>query len=141
MEVLVVSIVIILMLYLVRALFLWIFKRTDLTPEIFISPRGLITILLFFAIPAEVEYAGFNSGILLYTILITSIVMALALIAKGKHIEPVDAVQLSYWKEVDKQIDSIPQKENHMEPHEKEEEAVNAKQEPKRDPDDDREIL
>lgn len=124
MEVLVVSIVIIMMLYLVRAIFLWLFKRTDLSPEILISPRGLITILLFFAIPAEVEFAGFNSGILLYTILITSIVMALALIAKGKHIEPVDAVQLSYWEAVDKQIESIPAKEKHLEADEKEVKTV-----------------
>ncbi len=139
MEVLVVSLVIIIMLYLVRAVFLWLFKRKDLTPELLIAPRGLITILLFFAIPATIEDSAFNSGILLYTILITSVIMALALIAKGKHIEPVDAVQSAYWDEIDKQIESIPQKEKHIEPGEKEEVAEENFEE--ENPDTEREIL
>ncbi len=143
MEVLVVSIVIVMMLFLVRAVFLFIFKRHSLTPEIFISPRGLITILLFFAIPVSMQYEDFNSGILLYTILITSVVMALALIAKGKHIEPVDYISSQYWKEVDKEIDSIPQKEKHIEPGEKESEMSEATEPAGEEdkPDSDREIL
>ncbi len=140
MEVLVVSIAVILMLFLVRAVFLWVLRRKDLSPEIFISPRGLITILLFFAIPANLETDDFDSGILLYAILITSIVMALALIAKGKHIEPVDSVQSAYWDEIDKQIESIPQKEKHVDPEDKEEMAESGpRKEPPGKPD--REIL
>lgn len=141
MEVLVVSIVIIMMLFGVRAVFLWVLKQRDLTPEIFIAPRGLITILLFFAIPAAVEYEGFNSGILLYAILITSIVMALALIAKGKHIEPVDSMPSAYWDEIDKQIESIPKKEKHMEPEEKDEGEPVSEEVPEKRDREDREIL
>ena len=115
MEVLILSVAIVLVLYTVRGIFIWIFKRRNLTPELWISPRGLITILLFFAIPESIQTDSFNSGILLYTILITSMIMALALIAKGKHIEPVDAMH-DYWQEVDKQIESIPARDKHKIP-------------------------
>lgn len=120
-QVLVYSVIIVAALFLVRAVFLVIFKRRNLSPEIWIAPRGLITILLFFAIPASIQTDAFSSGILLYSILITSIVMALALIAKGKHIEPVDAMH-DYWVEIDRQIEKIPEKEKHKTAEEKESE-------------------
>jgi hypothetical protein len=81
----------------------------------------LITILLFFAIPTAIQSDNFSSGILLYTILITSVIMALALIAKGKHIEPVDAMH-DYWIEIDRQIEKIPEKDKHKTPDQKEQE-------------------
>lgn len=102
------SLIIVVSLFAIRALFLLIFKGKNSLPELFIAPRGLITILLFFAIPAELAIENFNTGILFYTILITSVVMAIALIAKGKHLEPAEAVSTAYWEEVDKEIDSIP---------------------------------
>lgn len=121
LEVLLLSLVIVVALFLVRAVFLVIVKRKSLTPEIWIAPRGLITILLFFAIPASIQTDSFNSGILLYSILITSVVMALALIAKGKHIEPVDAMH-DYWVEIDRQIEKIPEREKHKTQEQKENE-------------------
>jgi len=117
---LLISLFIVVILFGVRAVFLRLFRGKDIAPEVLISPRGLITILLFFAIPSALQ-VDFNPGILLYTILITSMVMAMALIAKGKHIEPVDAVKIAYWKEVDKEIESIPEQDKHKTPEEKEE--------------------
>lgn len=105
---LLISLVIVVILFGIRAGFLRFFRGKEITPEVLIAPRGLITILLFFAIPASMQ-VEFNSGILLYTIIITSVVMAMALIAGGKHIEPVDAVKQAYWNEIDKQIESIPE--------------------------------
>lgn len=105
---LLISLVIVVILFGIRAGFLRFFRGKEITPEVLIAPRGLITILLFFAIPASIQ-VEFNSGILLYTIIITSVVMAMALIAGGKHIEPVDAVKQAYWNEIDKQIESIPE--------------------------------
>lgn len=107
-----ISLVIVMALFGIRALFLWLFRGKDIAPEILIAPRGLITILLFFAIPTSLQ-TDFNSGILLYTILITSVVMTMALIAKGKHIEPVEAVKKAYWNEIDKEIESIPEADKH----------------------------
>ncbi len=105
---LLISLVIVAILFGIRAGFLRFFRGKEITPEVLIAPRGLITILLFFAIPATMQ-VEFNSGILFYTIIITSVVMAMALIAGGKHIEPVDAVKQAYWNEIDKQIESIPE--------------------------------
>lgn len=103
-----ISLIIVVILFGIRSAFLSLLRGKNITPEVLIAPRGLITILLFFAIPTSMQ-VEFNSGILLYTILITSVVMAMALIAGGKHIEPVDAVKQAYWNEIDKQIESIPE--------------------------------
>jgi NhaP-type Na+/H+ or K+/H+ antiporter len=79
-----ISLSIIAALYVVRVIFLRIFLKKDLTPELWIAPRGLITILLFFAIPQVQQIAEFDSGILLYVIIITSLIMTIALIVNGK---------------------------------------------------------
>ncbi len=81
---LVISLAIIGALYIVRAAMLRIFLKKDMIPELWIAPRGLITILLFFAIPQVHEIANFDNGILLYVIIISSLVMTVALIANGK---------------------------------------------------------
>jgi len=71
-------------LYIVRVVLLRLFLKKDIIPELWIAPRGLITILLFFAIPQAHEILAFDSGILLYVIIITSLVMTIALILNGK---------------------------------------------------------
>lgn len=66
------------LLYLVRFGALRAFRWKDnLNPELWIAPRGLITILLFFSIPANLmaEEALFSPGILLIVILLTSGIM------------------------------------------------------------------
>lgn len=107
---LLISLGIVLLLLVIRGIFLRAFKGKEINPEILIAPRGLITILLFFSIPPALQI-DFNSGILLYTILITSVLMAVILMMKGKHIEPVEAVQDAYWKAIDEEIESIPESE------------------------------
>lgn len=110
---LLISLLIVALLFLVRALFLKITLKKDLFPQIFMAPRGLITILLFFSIPASMHIDNFNSAILLYTILITSSIMAIALITTGKHLEPVKARERAFWEEMDKEIEEIPEQEKH----------------------------
>ena len=67
----------------------WLFFRItigkDLFPQVFIAPRGLITVLLFFAIPAQFKIDGFDNGILLYVILVTSILMTWSLIKNSSN--------------------------------------------------------
>ena len=70
-------------IYLIRFAMLRIFVKENITPELWIAPRGLITILLFFAIPVEHQIANFDTGILLYVIIISSLIMSLALILQG----------------------------------------------------------
>lgn len=42
----------------------------------YMAPRGLITILLFYSIPAELQLPGFDRGLLLYVILASNVYMA-----------------------------------------------------------------
>ena len=70
-------------IYVVRLVILRSFSA-NISPELWIAPRGLITILLFFAIPAELGIPGFDSGILLYVIIISSLIMSFALIFNAR---------------------------------------------------------
>ncbi len=73
-------------LFATRFVFLLLFKREAMFPLLYIAPRGLITILLFFQIQSSYpEYLqpNFDQGILLVVILVTSIVMTVALVQHG----------------------------------------------------------
>lgn len=68
-------------MYVLRDLWMNVFVGRDNKPELYIAPRGLITILLFFNIPESHAIGKFENGILLYIIIATSIVMTWSLIA------------------------------------------------------------
>ncbi|WP_163714340.1 cation:proton antiporter domain-containing protein [Mangrovibacterium lignilyticum] len=70
----------ILILYLIRVILFMAIDRKDIIPQIFLAPRGLISILLFYAIPSEFTVAEFESGTLLLVIMASSLIMAGALI-------------------------------------------------------------
>jgi len=71
-------------LYAIRVILFYLIDRKDVIPQIFLAPRGLISILLFYAIPAEFQVDEFESGTLLLVIMASSIVMAGALIFDRK---------------------------------------------------------
>jgi len=77
------SLLILAIIYGVRILTSVFFLRKNFWLEALISPRGLITVLLFYSIPEEYSVPDFESGILLMIILITSGVMAFSLIKFG----------------------------------------------------------
>jgi len=79
------SMVILAAIYLLRWLWFRLAVGKDIRPEVYIAPRGLITILLFYAIPFEYQIPEFDRGALLYVILITSLVMMWGLIAQRKR--------------------------------------------------------
>jgi NhaP-type Na+/H+ or K+/H+ antiporter len=79
-EVLVISLLILVSIYAIRFSLLRTFLGSDIFPQLFIAPRGLITILLFYAIPASAKVPGFEPGILLFLIIGTSLIMTWALI-------------------------------------------------------------
>jgi len=92
LDVLFQGLVISVLLYVVRLILLRAMRQTPLSPLLYIAPRGLITVLLFFAIEsqhAELVFAGFDQGVLLVVILATSLVMTAALIQHGSGIQPV----------------------------------------------------
>lgn len=88
-EVLLVGSLIVAALFFIRLLYLRFFVRTNLFPESFFIPRGLITIVLFYKIPGHLKLGNFNDGILFYIILTTSIIMALGMIFYKKKPDQV----------------------------------------------------
>jgi len=81
-----ISVLIIASIYAIRFVLLRVFIGKDILPQVFIAPRGLITVLLFYAIPVEAEIPGFESGILLFVIIVSSLVMTWAMIKDKKKI-------------------------------------------------------
>jgi Kef-type K+ transport system membrane component KefB len=71
---------IVLSLFLVRFLYLKFFVKTNVFPETFFIPRGLITIVLFYKIPAQFKLVNFNESILFFIILTTGVIMMLGMI-------------------------------------------------------------
>ena len=109
LNVAIVSAAIIASLFVMRYLMLKLIVKKDFVPQLYIAPRGLITILLFFAIPAHPEFVikDFDPGILLFVILITSLVMTWALIVyRGEKVADVLLSSLPNRK-VDKDGDGI----------------------------------
>ena len=77
--------IIILSIYVIRWILLRLFIGADIIPQLYIAPRGLITVLLFYGIPKELEVAAFEDGILLFVIIITSLIMTMAMIYDKKR--------------------------------------------------------
>lgn len=104
LEVAIISGLIILSIYAIRFAILRIFIGRDILPQLFIAPRGLITILLFYAIPEQAVVPGFEPGILLFIIISTSLIMTFAMVSDkrrtGKAIRQAKSTPVGYtqWK-------------------------------------------
>ncbi len=72
-------------MYLIRLLYLKFIAKTTLIPSVFITPRGLISILLFYNLPKEMRINGVETGLLFLIILATSIIMSLGLLGAKKE--------------------------------------------------------
>lgn len=82
-----VSAAIILSIYVIRYGLLRASVGTDIFPQTYVAPRGLITILLFYAIPEAFKLESFNSGVLLFVIIVTSIVMTISMVMEKNRSE------------------------------------------------------
>lgn len=98
-QVAIISLLIIASIYAIRYVLLRIFMGKDILPQLFIAPRGLITVLLFYAIPTDLV-PGFQPGILLFIIIATSLIMTFAMIADkgrtGKAVQKAKANPIGY---------------------------------------------
>ena len=83
-KILLTGVIILIILYGLRYLFLKFVVRRDIFPELFVAPRGLITILLFYAIPPEFDLGFINEGLLFFVILTSSIIMMIALMKDSR---------------------------------------------------------
>ncbi len=88
LKVALISILILISIYGIRYGLLRLFMGKDISPQLFIAPRGLITVLLFYAIPAEAMVEGFEPGILLFVIIGTSLIMTGGMIRDKKMNPP-----------------------------------------------------
>lgn len=75
---------ILIILYGIRYFYLRFIIRANLFPELFIAPRGLITILLFYSIPSKYSIGLVSEGLLFYIILMSSLIMMIGLMKKSK---------------------------------------------------------
>ena len=89
-EVWLVSILVLAILYGVRYGWFRLVIRKNIYPDVWMAPRGLITILLFYSIPGSLRVEKFNEGILLLVILASSILMAVSLIKYRKGIQATE---------------------------------------------------
>lgn len=80
LNVTIISFLILVSIYTIRYLILRIFSGKDIIPQLFVAPRGLITVLLFYSIPVEAQIEGFEPGILLCVIIGTSLIMTFVMI-------------------------------------------------------------
>ncbi|HSQ41166.1 MAG TPA: cation:proton antiporter [Fibrobacteraceae bacterium] len=73
-----------LLILIVRLAYLSLFARRHLFPEVFVAPRGLITILLFYSIPTTMLIPVISRDVLFSVVLLSSIAMAVALRVEPK---------------------------------------------------------
>jgi Kef-type K+ transport system membrane component KefB len=83
---------IIITILITRYIFLRFVSRTNLYPELFIAPRGLITIVLFYSIPAQWQTDLFNEGILLFVIILSALIMMAALMLSKTEYNNLDKI-------------------------------------------------
>ncbi|RZK39878.1 MAG: sodium:proton antiporter [Pedobacter sp.] len=71
--------------YVIRIIFLKIFKEDAIAPILYIAPRGLISILLYFNLPASLKIPEVGTSFLFLVVLGSSLVMTLGIaLSKGK---------------------------------------------------------
>lgn len=83
-KVLGIGLAMLIVIYIVRSVILFVFNGRDISPQLFLAPRGLITILLFFAIPEDLSLGAELQGVLLFVILASCLIMTLSLISYKK---------------------------------------------------------
>ena len=96
-----IGISIVLIIFFVRSIALFLFSRTiktkDIVPELFLAPRGLLTILLFYAIPKDLMGNEIDfEGVFLYVIIICSLIMTWTLIKEKNKTEIQEQEDFEY---------------------------------------------
>ena len=105
-EVAKVSLLILATIFIIRFVLLRLFIGKDIHPQLYIAPRGLITVLLYYKIPEAVQVSKevFDPGILFFIIIATSLIMTFAMIADkrrtNKAVKKAESNPIGYevWK-------------------------------------------
>ena len=83
-EVWILSFLVLAALFGIRFLLFTGIHRKNKYPLVWLAPRGLISILLFYAIPEEFIVSDFESGVLFLVIITTAIIMAISLMLEKR---------------------------------------------------------
>jgi len=67
----------------IRFLYYILFSRRDMMPQVFIAPRGLITILLYYSIPAVYVIPELTEGVLAFVIAFSIVIMIGGIVRRG----------------------------------------------------------
>ncbi|MFV0482867.1 MAG: cation:proton antiporter [Bacteroidales bacterium] len=81
-----ISAVILILIYLIRFGTMKVAKIDNISPAVYVAPRGLITVLLFYSIPEKYQMPDFHIGVLFMIILVTVIVMGTGLHTHYKRV-------------------------------------------------------
>jgi len=79
-NIIIIGSIIVVILFITRFLYLRYFLKESVYPEVFFIPRGLITVLLFYKIPASYHPEKLQGGILFFIVIVTSFIMMLGMI-------------------------------------------------------------
>jgi len=79
-------------IYIIRFIYLYLFKRNHVLPEGFVTPRGLISILLYYNLPTNMKIVEIGPAFLFVVVLGSSLVMSVGLIASKKPIVIKDSL-------------------------------------------------
>ena len=102
-----IGLLILFIIYLVRAIVLFVFNGRDIIPQLFLAPRGLITILLFFAIPEELSAGKEFQGVLLFVILVSCLIMTRSLISHKNKLPQSDVLEEDGLLDEDPDVTSL----------------------------------
>ncbi len=79
-EVLKIGSLIMLILLAVRYFYIRVILGTKVFPLLFLMPRGLVTIILFYSIPAASSIGSFNEGVLFFVVTVSSLLMMIGIL-------------------------------------------------------------
>lgn len=115
-----------LIIYVIRCIVLFLFSGKNIFPQLFVAPRGLITILLFFSIPQQLSLGPELQGTLLFVILVSCLIMSWGLISRknslSNNVEAVTNEEIS--KDTENNISKSDEKEEKIEAADKEKENI-----------------
>lgn len=73
-------------IYFIRFAYLYFFKREHVVPEGFVTPRGLISILLYYNLPQHLKLTEIGTQFLFMVVLGSSIVMSIGLMSSRRKV-------------------------------------------------------
>lgn len=79
--------VFVLLMLVLRGIYLRFFAHMNLWPELVMSPKGLITILLFYSIPPALHLPLIDQSLLLLVILLSNLLMTLGLLLTRRSVQ------------------------------------------------------